>query len=141
MTKQVFDIATIDELKQVAEVIKNLCNTHTIFVVDGEMGAGKTTLISTTCRLLNIEDEPSSPTYSIVNTYFSKDFGEINHFDFYRLEDENEAIESGLDEPLYNGSICFIEWAEKIENLLPETYVKVAIETLPNNHRLITITS
>lgn len=141
MVEQVFDIKSIDELEQVSLAIKDLCTTQNIFVVDGEMGAGKTTLISNTCRLLNIEDAPSSPTYSIVNSYFSKEFGAINHFDFYRLEDENEAIESGLDEPLYDGSICFIEWAERIEKLLPETYVKVAIKTLPNNHRLITIIS
>ncbi len=141
MKEQVFNIKNIDALEQVSIAIKNLCNTQKIFIVDGEMGAGKTTLISNTCQLLNIQDKPSSPTYSILNTYFSKEFGEINHFDFYRLKDENEAIESGLDEPLYNGSICFVEWAEKIENLLPEIYVKVAIETLPNNHRLITITS
>ena len=141
MTNQVFDIESIDELEQVSLVIKNLCNYNKIFIVNGAMGAGKTTLISKTCKLLFIEDEPSSPTYSIVNTYFSKEYGEINHFDFYRLEHENEAIESGLDEPLYNGSICFIEWAEKIYNLLPETYVKVEIEILSNNHRQITITS
>lgn len=141
MVEQVFDIKSIDELEQVSLAIKDLCTTKSIFVVDGEMGAGKTTLISNTCRLLNIEDAPSSPTYSIVNSYFSEEFGAINHFDFYRLEDENEAIESGLDEPLYDGSICFIEWAEKIEKLLPETYVKVVIKTLPNNHRLITIIS
>lgn len=141
MVEQVFDIKSIDELGEVSLAIKDLCTTQNIFVVDGEMGAGKTTLISNTCRLLNIEDAPSSPTYSIVNSYFSKEFGAINHFDFYRLEDENEAIESGLDEPLYDGSICFIEWAERIEKLLPETYVKVAIKTLPNNHRLITIIS
>jgi tRNA threonylcarbamoyladenosine biosynthesis protein TsaE len=140
MQQEVFNIADINELDIVAQAIKELCNNHSIFVIDGEMGAGKTTLISKVCRILNIEDEPSSPTYSIVNSYFSEKFGEINHFDFYRLEDENEAIESGLDEPLYNGSICFIEWAEKIENLLPESYVKVKIETLLNNHRQITIT-
>jgi len=141
MTEQIFDIKSIDELEQVSLAIKSLCGSQRIFVVNGEMGAGKTTLISNTCRLLNIEDAPSSPTYSIVNTYLSEEFGEINHFDFYRLENENEAIESGLDEPLYNGSICFIEWGEKIKNLLPEAYVKIAIETLPNNHRLITIIS
>ena len=141
MEEQVFDIESIDALKQVSLAIKDLCSSQNIFVIDGEMGAGKTTLIANTCRLLNIEDAPSSPTYSIVNTYFSKEYGEINHFDFYRLKDENEAIESGLDEPLYNDSICFIEWAEKIKNLLPENYVKVSIETLPNNHRLITIVS
>lgn len=141
MVNQVFDIKSIDELKQVAKVVKDLCSVNKIFVVEGEMGAGKTTLISTTCKLLNIEDEPSSPTYSIVNTYLSKEYGEINHFDFYRIKDEEEAIESGLDEPLYNGSICFIEWAERIKNLLPETYVKVSVETSLNNHRIITITS
>lgn len=140
MQQEVFNIADINELDIAAQAIKELCNNHSIFVIDGEMGAGKTTLISKVCRILNIEDEPSSPTYSIVNSYFSEKFGEINHFDFYRLKDENEAIESGLDEPLYNGSICFIEWAEKIENLLPESYVKVKIETLLNNHRQITIT-
>lgn len=140
MQKQVFNIASIYELELVAQAIKDLCKQHSIFRFDGEMGAGKTTLISKTCQLLNIEDEPSSPTYSIVNTYYSQDFGEINHFDFYRLEDENEAIESGLDEPLYNGSICLIEWAEKVDNLLPENCVKVSIETLPINHRQITIT-
>lgn len=141
MIKQVFDISTIDELKQIALAIKKLCIVNKIFIVDGEMGAGKTTLISMTCKILNIEDEPSSPTYSIVNNYFSKEFGEINHFDFYRLKDENEAIDSGLDEPLNNNSICFIEWGERIYNLLPENYVKIVIEVLQNNHRKITITS
>lgn len=140
MQQKVFNIADINELDRVAQAIKELCNKHSIFVINGEMGAGKTTLISKICRLLNIQDEPSSPTYSIVNSYFSEEFGEINHFDFYRLEDENEAIESGLDEPLYNGSICFIEWAEKVNNLLPKNYVKVSIKTLPNNYRQITIT-
>ncbi|MCT4580902.1 MAG: tRNA (adenosine(37)-N6)-threonylcarbamoyltransferase complex ATPase subunit type 1 TsaE [Flavobacteriales bacterium] len=140
MQQQVFNIASIQELDQVALAIKKLCSTHTIFVVDGEMGAGKTTLISKTCQYLNIEDEPSSPTYSIVNTYYSEDFGEINHFDFYRIEDEEEALESGLDEPLYNGSICFVEWAEKISNLLPQNYIKVTIKTLSNTNRQITIT-
>jgi len=139
--KQEFTITNLQELSTVALAIKELCNTHNVFVVNGEMGAGKTTLIAKVCTLLNIQDEPSSPTYSIVNTYLSSSYGTINHFDFYRLEDENEAIESGLDEPLYDGSICFIEWAEKVENLLPENYVEVNIVIQENNHRKITITS
>ncbi len=140
MKGETFHIETIEELTPVIQSLKKLCSAHSIFIVDGEMGAGKTTLISKVCLALGIKDKPSSPTYSIVNTYFSDEFGEINHFDFYRLEDENEAMESGLDEPFYNGSICFIEWAEKIQNILPEKVVNVKIEVLENNHRKINIT-
>ncbi len=140
MKSETFHIETIDELTPVIQTLKKLCSSHSIFIVDGKMGAGKTTLISKVCLALGIKDKPSSPTYSIVNTYFSDTFGEINHFDFYRLKDENEALESGLDEPFYNDSICFIEWAKKIQNILPEELVKVEIEVLENNHRKITIT-
>jgi len=140
MESQAFHIETIEELTPVILALKKLCSSHSIFIIDGEMGAGKTTLISKTCLALGINDKPSSPTYSIVNTYFSDDYGEINHFDFYRIEDENEALESGLDEAFYNNSICFIEWAERIESILPDNLVKVEIEVLENNHRKITIT-
>jgi len=141
MKSETFHIKTIDELVPVIQHIKNLCASNSIFRIDGEMGAGKTTLISKVCIALEINDKPSSPTYSIVNSYLSDRFGEINHFDFYRIEDENEALESGLDEPFYNGSICFIEWAEKVQNILPEEMVNINIELLENNHRKITITS
>ena len=129
------------KLKEVAKAIVELCSIYQVFIFDGEMGAGKTTLISLICKALEVEEEPSSPTYGIVNTYFSKQFGEINHFDFYRIETEQEAMDSGLDEQLYSGNICFVEWAEKIPNLLPNNYVKVAIEIVDINHRKITITT
>ena len=135
-----FDIQSVDELGEVAEQIVELCKSNRLFVVDGEMGAGKTTLIAEVCKRLEIEDEPSSPTYSIVNTYYSPTHGKINHFDFYRLQDETEAMESGLDELLYSDAINFLEWSEKIANLLPQNYVRVTIKTAGDNRRTIKIT-
>lgn len=134
-----FEVSSIEDLNEVASAIIELTSQNKIFLLDGEMGAGKTTLTSEVCKKMEVEDEPSSPTFSIVNTYYSPKYGEINHFDFYRLKDEQEAIESGLEEQLYSGNICFVEWGEKIHNLLPDNYVRVAIEMKNTNHRKITI--
>jgi len=135
-----FSIDNQAELYKVAEAISKLCATNNVFVIDGDMGAGKTTLVGEICKALEVEDEVSSPTYGIVNTYYSEHFGEINHFDFYRIKNEEEAMDSGLDEQLHSGNICFVEWAEKIPKLLPENYVRVAIEIIDTNRRKITIT-
>ncbi|MBL4703664.1 MAG: tRNA (adenosine(37)-N6)-threonylcarbamoyltransferase complex ATPase subunit type 1 TsaE, partial [Flavobacteriales bacterium] len=105
---------------------------------DGEMGVGKTTIISEIARQMGVEDEPSSPTYSIVNEYFSRKHGVIYHFDCYRLSSEEEAYDIGMDEYLFSGNYCFIEWGEKIENLLPDKYVRVIIQ-VKNEIRLITV--
>ncbi len=134
-----FDRVGIEELSQVADAIAEICKNYPVIIFDGEMGAGKTTLISKVCQILKVEDEPSSPTFSIVNTYLSSEVGNLHHFDFYRIEDEEEAMASGLDEIIDSGDVCFIEWAEKIPNLLPENYVRVAIEVVDPNHRKITI--
>lgn len=137
---QTFSVDNESDLNSVAEAITKLCASYRIFLLDGEMGAGKTTLVRAICKKLKIEDEISSPTYGIVNTYFSKEFGEINHFDFYRIENEEEAMDSGLDEQLESGNICFVEWGEKITKLLPNNCVRVAIEIIDKNRRKITIT-
>ena len=137
---EVFSIDSQSELHTVAKAISKLCTSNQVFIVDGDMGAGKTTLIGEICKTLNVEDAISSPTYGIVNTYFSKEYGEINHFDFYRIENEEEAMDSGLDEQLNSGNICFVEWAEKIPKLLPENCVRVAIEVIDTNRRKITVT-
>lgn len=122
-----FQCIHIEDLKPVADYLLSLSNVQKVFRFDGEMGAGKTTLISVLCQKMGIT-ETSSPTYSIVNNYYSETFGEVFHFDFYRLNDEQEALESGLDEILDSGNICFLEWAEKIAKLLPESYVCIRIE-------------
>ena len=138
---ETFSIENQSDLYTVAEAISKLCAANQIFIIDGEMGAGKTTLIGEICKVLNVEDAVSSPTYGIVNTYFSEQYGEINHFDFYRIENEEEAMDSGLDEQLYSGNICFVEWASKIPKLLPDNCVKVSIEIIDTNRRKITITT
>ena len=136
---EIFSIDNQSELHTVAKAISKLCASNQVFIIDGEMGAGKTTLVGEVCKALNVVDAVSSPTYGIVNTYFSEQYGEINHFDFYRIENEEEAMASGLDEQLHGGNICFVEWANKIPKLLPDNCVKVAIEIIDTNRRKITI--
>ena len=138
MTTQ-FKISSESGLTDPAKKIISLLNDYEIVVFVGTMGSGKTTLISELCRLLNA-DEVSSPTYSIVNTYNGNSYGEIYHFDFYRIKDENEALQSGLEELIDSGKLCFIEWPEKIYNLLPNKYVRVEIK-VKNNIRIITIST
>lgn len=122
-----YEITSIDGLQPVVEKLISLTDRYSVFVFDGEMGAGKTTLIGQLCNKLGIQDV-SSPTYAIVNTYSSDKLGEVYHFDFYRLEGEREAIDSGLDEMIDSGNLCFLEWADRISKLLPDTYVKVGIK-------------
>ena len=137
---ETFSIDNQSELYKVAKAIAKLCAGNQVFIIDGEMGAGKTTLIGEVCQVLNVADAVASPTYGIVNTYFSEQYGEINHFDFYRIKNEEEAMDSGLDELLHSGNICFIEWADKIPKLLPNNCVRVSIEIFDTNSRKITIT-
>ncbi len=106
---------------------------------DGEMGAGKTTLITRLMKVLEVEDHVSSPTFSIVNEYLSATEGTIYHFDFYRIENEEEAFDIGTEEYLYSGNWCFLEWAERIENLLPEETGTIQLTVTEDLNRMITI--
>lgn len=109
-----------------------------IFLFYGHMGAGKTTFINALCAALEVQDSTSSPTFSIVNEYASA-HGPLFHFDFYRLKDESEALDLGYEEYFYSGNYCFVEWPEKIENLLPSHYLKITIEAIDNQSRSITV--
>ena len=133
-----FVVNTLDELDLVAKRLKDLSSNCTIFLFNAPMGAGKTTLISKLCQTYQVEDNVSSPTYAIYKEYYSKKFGAIYHFDCYRLKDEFEALDSGIEEILDSGDICLIEWPEKIKNLLPDNYVEIKIE-LKQEQRLISI--
>ena len=104
--------------------------------IDGSMGAGKTTLISSICKSLGVEEPISSPTFSLVNTYKSRD-GIIYHFDFYRIQNAHEALDIGLEEYLESGNLCFIEWAEKITPHLPLNYDHYKLEVIDKEHRKI----
>lgn len=120
------EIQNESQLHEVADQLITFIPQHFCFVFNGEMGAGKTTLIKRVCHKLGINEVVSSPTYSIVNEYKWKDKS-VFHFDFYRLKNEMEALDFGLEEYLEPRYICLMEWAEKIENLLPENYVEVNI--------------
>ena len=104
--------------------------------IDGPMGAGKTTLISSICKSLGVKEPISSPTFSLINTYESHD-GIIYHFDFYRLQNAEEALDFGIEEYLESGSLCFMEWAEKIIPHLPMNYDHYNLEIVNEKYRKI----
>lgn len=132
------EIKDVQELKQAAQQVIETFPTDRIFLFYGEMGAGKTTFINALCLALGVKEHTSSPTFSIVNEYSIPD-GSVYHFDFYRLKNELEALDMGYEEYFYSGDYCFVEWSEKIPNLLPSHYIKVSIEVLENLHRIIRI--
>jgi tRNA threonylcarbamoyladenosine biosynthesis protein TsaE len=119
---------SIDELDAVATKLIKEFKSHKIIAFYGEMGVGKTTLIKSICKALGTNDNVSSPTYSLVNEYAIAESASLYHFDFYRINSIEEAIDLGLDDYFYSGSINFIEWPEKINELLPPQYVKVSID-------------
>lgn len=125
---------SLDEINQVAQKIIAQ-NPPKIILFDGEMGVGKTTLIKMLCKILGVEEATSSPTFSLVNEYQTAKNQIVYHFDFYRLKTEMEALDMGIDEYLYSGNWCFIEWSEKIPNLIPAEHVVIKIKTLPNGNR------
>ena len=115
------------DLIHISTEFLNTFKEESIFAFYAEMGVGKTTFIRYLAKAMGIEDEVSSPTYGFVNEYESPYFGTVHHFDLYRIEDEAEAYDIGIEEYLYGEEKVFIEWAENIDNLLPESCVRVTI--------------
>ena len=101
------------------------------------MGAGKTTFIKAICTELGVKGRMSSPTFSLINEYLTSSGQKIYHFDFYRIKSEKEAFDLGYEEYFYSGNYCFIEWPDKIENLLPENCAKVKIEVVGNERKIL----
>lgn len=120
-------INKLSDLPSAAKKLLQACPDKKIFAFHGEMGAGKTTFIKVICESLGVSDMISSPTYSIVNEYLSDKGEKIFHFDFYRIKSINEAYDMGYEDYFYSNAYCFIEWPEKILELLPAGYVKVDI--------------
>ncbi len=132
-------INNLSDLSVAATEFLKVCSGKKIFAFSGQMGAGKTTFIKAVCEALGVTDTISSPTFSIVNEYVAATGEKIYHFDFYRIKSESEAYDMGYEEYLYSNAYCFIEWPEKIEGLLPEITVQVAI-SIKNDHRVLLIT-
>jgi tRNA threonylcarbamoyladenosine biosynthesis protein TsaE len=125
-------------LKQAAVIILKSFPDGRVFAFFGEMGSGKTTLIKLLCRELGVDENVSSPTFSLLNEYLAGNGEPLYHFDFYRIESEKEATDIGVKEYFYSGHYCFIEWAEKILHLLPEDAVKVRIKVENETRQIIT---
>ena len=133
-------VFTIDELESVAQQIIAQQPARVI-LFHGEMGVGKTTLIKQLCKTLGVTEATSSPTFSLVNEYETTTNQIVYHFDFYRLKNEMEALDMGADDYFYSGNWCFIEWAEKIPNLIPEEHAIITIELVDDGKRHLTLTN
>jgi tRNA threonylcarbamoyladenosine biosynthesis protein TsaE len=128
----------LEELDDVALKIIEFAGNIKFWIFEGEMGAGKTTLIKSICHQLNVKDNVSSPTYSIINEYESVKGEIIYHFDFYRLKEESEALDIGAEEYFESGNYCFVEWPSKVSSLLPDShFLTVSIDVTTIENRLI----
>lgn len=128
----------VSDLPEAAETILKEHPGRKVFALYGQMGAGKTTLIKALCRVLGVEENVSSPTFSILNEYRNTNGESVFHFDFYRIKNQQEAMDIGYEDYVYSGDYVFIEWPEKVEKLLPENYVYVQInETGEPEKRII----
>ncbi len=133
----ILSATSVNQLPNIASELLSYGANERIFLFYGDMGAGKTTLIKSLCRALGSPDNITSPTFAIVNEYAAAT--KIYHFYFYRLKSQTEALDIGSEEYFYSGNYCFIEWPEKIPDLLPDHYVKVTIAVLSDNSREITL--
>lgn len=131
-------IFSLEEIERIANKVVAQ-NPHKVIIFKGQMGVGKTTLIKVLAANLGVKDTISSPTFSLVNEYKTSENQNVYHFDVYRLQSESEALDMGIDEYLYSGHWCFIEWAEKIPNLLPDLYTTINLELLPDGKRKLTL--
>lgn len=137
---QTIQIQSLDTIREAAREFISGMDDRTVFAIHGNMGAGKTTFIKAICEELGVEDVINSPTFAIINEYRSSTTGElIYHFDFYRINKLSEAEDIGTEDYFYSGALCFIEWPEKIEELLPGDVVDVTITENPDGTRNVTI--
>ena len=135
MEIRINSLADINEAAK--QFIANMGNGK-VFAFYGKMGAGKTTFVKAICEEMGVEDVITSPTFAIVNEYTSQKSGDtIYHFDFYRIKKLEEVYDMGYEDYFYGGSICFLEWPELIEDLLPEDAVKVSIEETEDGGRIV----
>ena len=138
----IISIQDISSINEAAREFISQIGEHRVFAFYGSMGAGKTTFIKAICEELGVQDVITSPTFAIVNEYslprqLEGDGGRLFHFDFYRIKKLEEVYDMGYEDYFYSGALCFIEWPELIEELLPEDAVRVHIEQQPDGSRIV----
>lgn len=133
-------IKSLEELPLAAEKFLETLGKRRVVAFHGEMGAGKTTFISALCKHLGVLDIAASPSFAIINEYIAADKHPIYHFDFYRLDSPQEAMDIGAEDYFYSGNLCLIEWPERVEPILPQDTVDVSIQVNPEtSERIISI--
>lgn len=142
MSNKIIEIASLEALPEAANEFVKAMDDYTVFAFYGEMGAGKTTFINALCKALGVEDDvTNSPSFSIINEYRSDSTAElIYHFDCYRLQNEGEAEDIGVEDYFESGAVCLIEWPERIIDLLPDDTVRVDLVEADDGHRTMTLT-
>lgn len=130
---------SLDTIDAAASEFLSIIDRKKIIAFHGEMGAGKTTFIHAVCNVLGVKDVVSSPTFSIINEYRSANGEIILHLDLYRLKDEQEAIAAGVEDAVYSGNICFVEWPERVPGIFPADTVHCYIKSTGHNERNLQI--
>ena len=128
-SEEVLYSKTISELSEVVGRLLELVSSNKIWIFRGDLGSGKTTLIKSICKELGYPGHVTSPSFSLINEYSIGSEEVIYHFDFYRLDDEEEAYQLGLDEYFYSDQLCLIEWPERVPSFIPEKHIEIRIET------------
>jgi len=128
---------TLAELRPAVEWLLGQVGGHKVLAFYGQMGAGKTTLIKELCHALRVTDNVTSPTFALINEYHTADCEKVFHFDFYRIKKLEEAYDLGYDEYFDSGSLCLIEWPELVEELLPDNALRIHIEVVSNDRRVV----
>ena len=128
---------SIEEIDKTAKIVLSLNPSAKIFIFNGEMGSGKTTIIKAIIKELGYEGTVSSPTFSLINEYFNGD--KIYHFDFYRIKSRDELLDIGIDEYISSNDWCFIEWPKLIVKMLPDEFIELNIDPISDNKRKIRI--
>jgi len=129
----------LDEIEKAAQAIIAVASEEKVWVFQGDMGAGKTTLIKALSQAFSITDQVSSPTFGIVNHYENRSGDVFYHFDFYRMDDPTEALDIGIEEYFYSGNYCWLEWAENIAAFLPEKFLLVRIHNDSDTKRTLNL--
>ncbi len=132
-------IFTLEDIQQAVQTFNTATTGYKVFALHGEMGAGKTTFVHAVCEAAGVQGNISSPTFSIINQYTTANGALIYHIDLYRLNDEEEALQAGVEDCLYSGNTCFVEWPEKAPGIFPDGTLHINISAIATNTRKLKI--